>query len=95
MNGTPVEIVLAVAETLAGVWLIAAGVQGYLQFYGVVKGSLVRFALALAGLLIATPGLENVGVDVSNILLASVGVVMGVIALLMSTMIARKAAPVL
>jgi TRAP transporter 4TM/12TM fusion protein len=95
LNGTPVEIVLAVAETLAGVWLIAAGVQGYLQFYGVVKGSLARFALALAGLLIATPGLENVGVDVSNILLASVGVVMGVIALLMSTMIARKAAPVL
>jgi TRAP transporter 4TM/12TM fusion protein len=95
LNGTPVEIVLAVAETLAGVWLIAAGVQGYLQFYGVVKGSLARFALALAGLLIATPGLENVGVDVSNIALGSVGVVMGVIALLMSTMIARKAAPVL
>ena len=59
-----------------------------------VKGALARFALAIAGLLIATPGLENVGVDVSNIALGLVGAVMGVIALLISTMFARKAAPV-
>ena len=90
LNGTPLEVVFAVVETLAGVWLIAAGVQGYLQFYGAIQSGLSRFVLAISGLLIATPGLENVGVGVSNIALGFVGVVMGCIALLMSTMIAKK-----
>lgn len=95
LNGTPLEIVLAVAETLVGVWLIAAGVQGYLQFYGVVQGVFPRFFLAISGLLVAVPGLENVGIDVSNISLGFVGTVMAGIALLMSTMITRKADPLL
>ncbi len=89
LNADPLVIVQAVVETIVGVWLIASGVQGYLQLYGAIQGASARFLLAVGGLLIATPGLENIGIELSNIAFALVGLAFCVVALVASRLLAK------
>jgi len=94
LNGSPLEIVQAVAETLAGVWLVAAGVQGYLQLFGPIQGMIPRLLLAFSGLLLAMPGLEGIDIDIPNLSFGLGALVFGVIALVIANL-GRKSAPAL
>ena len=89
MNAEPIVIVQAVFETLAGVWLIASGVQGYLPFMGVIRGFVPRVLIATGGLLIAAPGLGNIGIDIANSEFALVGIVLFGLALMVSTWLVK------
>ena len=89
LNAEPIVIVQAVFETLAGVWLIASGVQGYLPFMGVIRGFVPRVLIATGGLLIAAPGLGNIGIDIANSEFALVGIVLFALALLVSTWLVK------
>lgn len=85
LNAEPIVIVQAVFETFVGVWLIASGVQGYLPFMGVIRGFVPRVLIATGGLLIAAPGLGNIGIDIANSEFALVGTVLCGLALMVST----------
>ncbi len=89
LNAEPVVIIQAVVETLLGVWLIASGVQGYLPFKGAIRGVGPRFLIAMGGLLIATPGLENIGIDIANSEFALVGVGFCSLAIIASIMLLK------
>ena len=89
LNAEPIVIVQAVFETLAGVWLIASGVQGYLPFMGVIRGFVPRVLIATGGLLIAAPGLGNIGIDIANSEFALVGIVLCGLALMVSTWLVK------
>jgi TRAP transporter 4TM/12TM fusion protein len=89
LNAEPIVIVQAVFETLVGVWLIASGVQGYLPFMGVIRGFVPRALIATGGLLIAAPGLGNIGIDIANSEFALVGIVLFGLALMVSTWLVK------
>ena len=89
LNAEPIVIVQAVFETLVGVWLIASGVQGYLPFMGVIRGFVPRVLIATGGLLIAAPGLGNIGIDIANSEFALVGIVLCGLALMVSTWLVK------
>ena len=89
LNAEPIVIVQAVFETLVGVWLIASGVQGYLPFMGVIRGFVPRVLIATGGLLIAAPGLGNIGIDIANSEFALVGIVLFGLALMVSTWLVK------
>ena len=89
LNAEPIVIVQAVFETLVGVWLIASGVQGYLPFMGVIRGFVPRALIATGGLLIAAPGLGNIGIDIANSEFALVGIVLCGLALMVSTWLVK------
>ncbi|MAU92866.1 MAG: C4-dicarboxylate ABC transporter [Planctomycetes bacterium] len=89
LNAEPIVIVQAVFETLAGVSLIASGVQGYLPFMGVIRGFVPRALIATGGLLIAAPGLGNIGIDIANSEFALVGIVLCGLALMVSTWLVK------
>lgn len=89
LNAEPIVIVQAVFETFAGVWLIASGVQGYLPFMGVIRGFVPRVLIATGGLLIAAPGLGNIGIDIANSEFALVGIVLFGLALMVSTWLVK------
>ena len=89
LNAEPIVIVQAVFETLVGVWLIASGVQGYLPFMGVIRGFVPRALIATCGLLIAAPGLGNIGIDIANSEFALVGIVLFGLALMVSTWLVK------
>jgi len=59
-NGTLSEIVLVLSTTIMGIWLISAGLQGYLQGVGALDGNalgwLARALLAIGGFALALPG---------------------------------------
>ncbi len=54
------EVVLLFAETLVGVFLLVAGLQGYLAGFGAVKNIASRLLLGVGGFMIAIPGLHLV-----------------------------------
>jgi len=56
-QGSFAEILLAVVRASMGIWLIIAGLQGYLQGFGTLHNSLFRAMLVGAGLLVAFSGL--------------------------------------
>ncbi len=89
LNAEPIVIVQAVFETFVGVWLIASGVQGYLPFMGVIRGFVPRVLIATGGLLIAAPGLGNIGIDIANSEFALVGIVLCGLALMVSTWLVK------
>jgi len=89
LNAEPIVIVQAVFETFVGVWLIASGVQGYLPFMGVIRGFVPRVLIATGGLLIAAPGLGNIGIDIANSEFALVGIVLFGLALMVSTWLVK------
>ena len=89
LNAEPIVIVQAVFETFVGVWLIASGVQGYLPFMGVIRGFVPRALIATGGLLIAAPGLGNIGIDIANSEFALVGIVLFGLALMVSTWLVK------
>ena len=89
LNAEPIVIVQAVFETFVGVWLIASGVQGYLPFMGVIRGFVPRALIATGGLLIAAPGLGNIGIDIANSEFALVGIVLCGLALMVSTWLVK------
>ena len=89
LNAEPIVIVQAVFETFVGVWLIASGVQGYLPFMGVIRGFVLRVLIATGGLLIAAPGLGNIGIDIANSEFALVGIVLFGLALMVSTWLVK------
>ena len=89
LNAEPIVIVQAVFETFVGVWLIASGVQGYLPFMGVIRGFVLRVLIATGGLLIAAPGLGNIGIDIANSDFALVGIVLFGLALMVSTWLVK------
>lgn len=89
LNAEPIVIVQAVFETFVGVWLIASGVQGYLPFMGVIRGFVPRVLIATGGLLIAAPGLGNIGIDIANSEFALVGTVLCGLALMVSTWLVK------
>lgn len=53
LKGTLVEIVIGVIRAGLGLWLVIAGLQGYLQGYGRIRNLLLRCLLSAAGLGIA------------------------------------------
>ena len=78
-QGPAAEVIPAIISAFFGVWLIAAGMQGYLAFVGTLGSGAVaiamRVVLALAGLLVAAPfggvmGLSTVQVSIFGLILA-------------------------
>ena len=53
LKGRFLEIVLGVLRAGLGIWLVVAGLQGYLQGVGRVRSLLLRALLSAAGLAIA------------------------------------------
>lgn len=50
LEGSPAGIVLAVGRSVLGIWLLIAGLQGYLQGWGVVRMPAARLLLGIVGL---------------------------------------------
>jgi hypothetical protein len=69
------------AEAILGVWLICAGLQGYLAGLGRLDTTLVRTLISIGGLLIALPQLNwvleqppsNLAGLVAGVVLAAIG----------------------
>jgi TRAP transporter 4TM/12TM fusion protein len=77
LKGEWLPVSLGIIEALAGVWLIAGGLQGYLPWIGKGFGGVQRVLVVCAGVLIAMPGLQDVAAPwMSNLGQLVVGVVM-------------------
>ncbi|MCF8475453.1 MAG: TRAP transporter fused permease subunit [Pseudolabrys sp.] len=65
MHGTPFNVISSVVTAVIGVWLLAAGLQGYLIGCGSmnnsVSGIFARIAILLAGSAFVVPGLHVYG----------------------------------
>ncbi|SME89360.1 TRAP transporter, 4TM/12TM fusion protein [Tistlia consotensis] len=77
--GAPGAVVLAVVCAFAGIWFVAAAMQGYLAFVGTMGSGPAaiasRLLLAFAGVLVAAPvqgvlGLSQIGLSLVGLVLA-------------------------
>ena len=59
-------LLLPLLEALAGCWCMVGALQGYLLAFGRVDHMALRVALGIGGAALALPGLESVGLPVSN-----------------------------
>jgi TRAP transporter 4TM/12TM fusion protein len=57
LDGPALAVVAAVVQAFAGVWLVVAGIQGYLPWMGTGWNPVSRLLLAAGGLLVALPPL--------------------------------------
>lgn len=78
--GSWVEILLATVTVVAGVIFLAGGLQGYIPGLGHfdkegVAGSLGRSMLCLGGGLVALPGLQSIGIEITDTQLLLAGTV--------------------
>ena len=80
-QGPLADVITAIVSAFIGVWIIAAGMQGYLAFVGTLGSGFaaitMRVVLVLSGLLIAAPfggllGLGTMQVSILGALLATV-----------------------
>ncbi len=53
LQGSMVDILLGLARAALGIWLIVAGLQGYLQGVGVIRQPLIRMGLSVFGLAVS------------------------------------------
>jgi TRAP-type uncharacterized transport system fused permease subunit len=53
LEGSAIAILIGLARAAVGVWLIVAGLQGYLQGVGVIRQPVLRIALSILGLAVA------------------------------------------
>ncbi|MGE0623264.1 MAG: TRAP transporter permease [Pseudomonadales bacterium] len=56
LDGSPAAVAFAVARSVLGIWLLIAGLQGYLQGWGRLEGTIARMLLGLAGLAVLFSG---------------------------------------
>ena len=93
-QGTASEIVVALVAALLGVWFISGGLQGYVTFCGPlgksVLGYVMRTMLVFAGLAMAIPGNESLGL--THLGTAITGVVLAARPILVALMRGRRAA---
>ena len=63
----PVKLLLFIVTTIAGITLIAGGLQGYLYGVGKLDGNPMGFVgrvlLVVGGIILALPGNEVIGYD--------------------------------
>ena len=91
MQGSVLGILVAVGEALLGIWLLAAGLQGYLSGVGARINTWQRISLVSAGLAIALPDLGMVLPQVPNngsLLLA--GIVLAILVALVTYFRGKK-----
>ena len=53
LQGSWIETLTSLSRVLVGIWLLVAGLQGYLQGFGSVRAVPLRLGLVVAGLGIA------------------------------------------
>lgn len=87
MIGEPFEIVLVVSTALVGIALLGSALQGYLLFYGQFPagkvGLMARVSFFLGGLVLAAPGGGATGWGHGDVIIASIGLLVpGIIILL-------------
>ncbi|MCH9675749.1 MAG: TRAP transporter fused permease subunit [Gammaproteobacteria bacterium] len=95
-QGDPGTVALVTTAAIAGVVLIAAGLQGYLIGAGTLGGNnplhwLLRAGLIIGGLVLALPGNEIVGL--TNFQLNSIALLIGVPSIILTWFINRGAKP--
>ena len=88
------HMVVALVAALLGVWFISGGLQGYVTFCGPlgksVLGYVMRTMLVFAGLAMAIPGNESLGL--THLGTAITGVVLAAPPILVALMQGRRAA---
>jgi TRAP-type uncharacterized transport system fused permease subunit len=96
MRGEAAEIAVVVATAIAGIWLIAAALEGYLAGFGVLgkglAGVSTRALLLVAGLSMALPGGGEL--ELSHLQLSIAGLGLAATALLLAALMKRlRSAP--
>lgn len=76
MQGSALVGLHTFLEVLLGTWLIAGAAQGYLPMVGLVRSGIYPWLLGVAGVLIALPDLNTLGVPINNWYLAAIGLVL-------------------
>ena len=89
--GTWIEILMATVTVVVGVFLVAGGLQGYLPGLGFLDrtgltGTAGRSLLCLGGGLVALPGLEVIGIALTDVQL----LIAGILAALAGCFLARN-----
>jgi TRAP transporter 4TM/12TM fusion protein len=91
LRGEPTEIAVVVATAIAGIWLIAAALEGYLAGFGMLGkgpvGILTRLLLLLAGASMALPGGGEL--ELSHLQLSIAGLGLAATALLFAALMRR------
>ena len=94
-EGSAYDVVVTLLTALAGVWLIASALQGYVSLIGLLdegpKGMAARGMLLTGGLFCAAPGGDWIGLP--HLALAGIGLAIALLGLLMARRGGRTTAP--